>query len=573
MIHGLALKIRSSTESETFDLGGLSAETIQTVVRDSFREPFESLPDNQMIRITLIIGAGKQARQKYDASALRVVTVELQSLGFAEDKGASCTIECQGLYKYQHDTGKNLKTVVVFPNFQQQQQKTIDASKPGTRTSSSSLSTMEKKIAQSTLKVFQTMVSSKCPTWSQKKSLLQFLDDTIVNPIKECEQLLISGQLLSETQQILYDSALEVEDKRQFLSKELHAHVDREGLTRSELDYLKAQNEQKISSSKVPPDRKLLDRREKLASITPKDLATLQHHVALGKLWKQLKAFQHIDEHCNHLRSLNETQLLGQKMDLLEQIEQLEQASRGWFEDDDIFEARRLACRSYYQKQVGMTTGGGGVRPKKSTPQQQPQQVLSMHAKQQRGMTTFDSPPVRGPTAATQWVTPTSTKVLPVVAKKKTCLEKRDVFGAMRVTRDDSESDDDDDDVDGQNEDIHEAVQTVNPTNKVDVLTNNIPATRTTAATTATTMELSDANTLTQNSKKKSKKKKKSDGGGPGDSSSKSVPKATEAEFSSFVATLQTIFQGFLLPVLLAIVTWLVRLAFGKPKATKNKKA
>lgn len=101
-LHGLALKIRSCTESETFDLGGLSAETIQSVVQDAFQEPLEGLPSNKMIRITLVIGAGKQARQKYDASALRVVTVELHSLGFIEDKGASCILECQGLYKIQH---------------------------------------------------------------------------------------------------------------------------------------------------------------------------------------------------------------------------------------------------------------------------------------------------------------------------------------------------------------------------------------------------------------------------------------------------------------------------------------
>jgi hypothetical protein len=69
--HGLAGSIRSSTESETFDLGGLSASTITTVIQHAFHDPFPPLDDEtEMIRITLVVGAGKQDRQKYDLQAL-----------------------------------------------------------------------------------------------------------------------------------------------------------------------------------------------------------------------------------------------------------------------------------------------------------------------------------------------------------------------------------------------------------------------------------------------------------------------------------------------------------------------
>ena len=76
-----------------------------------------------MIRITLVVGAGKLGRQKYDPSALRTVTATLQSVGFVEDRGASCVSDCAGLFKFQHDTGKNLKTVVVFPKLPAEKKK------------------------------------------------------------------------------------------------------------------------------------------------------------------------------------------------------------------------------------------------------------------------------------------------------------------------------------------------------------------------------------------------------------------------------------------------------------------
>ena len=68
-----------------------------------------------------MVGAGKLARQKYDAKCGLHVTKALESLDFVEDKGASCMNDCAGCYKTQHDTGKNLFTVVVFPRLVSQE--------------------------------------------------------------------------------------------------------------------------------------------------------------------------------------------------------------------------------------------------------------------------------------------------------------------------------------------------------------------------------------------------------------------------------------------------------------------
>ena len=68
-----------------------------------------------MIRITFVVGGGKLSRQKYDEKAMQTVTLALRELSFVEDRGASCVNECGGCYKTQHDTAKNVFTVVVFP--------------------------------------------------------------------------------------------------------------------------------------------------------------------------------------------------------------------------------------------------------------------------------------------------------------------------------------------------------------------------------------------------------------------------------------------------------------------------
>ena len=91
-IHGLAATIRSATSSETFDLGGLPPTTISQVVRDAFSQDFE-LDTGGMIRITLVVGAGKGNRAKYDPAALKLVTKSLTDCGYIEDRGASCTIK------------------------------------------------------------------------------------------------------------------------------------------------------------------------------------------------------------------------------------------------------------------------------------------------------------------------------------------------------------------------------------------------------------------------------------------------------------------------------------------------
>eukprot|EP00957_Ditylum_brightwellii_P102493 7811772-Ditylum_brightwellii.AAC.1 len=178
---------------------------------DAFSEP---LPLNDMIRITFVTGAGKLGRQKYDEGAAKALTSTLRNLGFEEDRGASCVVECAGSFKLQHDTGKNLKTVVVFPK--------ITAGTGGADGGVAGVASLslaggsdnvapipegspEHMVTVSSVAVFEKMLKSKCPSWAQKKGCLAALvcSKEIVEAL---DATLMSGTPLTDVEQDLYDA-------------------------------------------------------------------------------------------------------------------------------------------------------------------------------------------------------------------------------------------------------------------------------------------------------------------------------------------------------------------------------
>jgi hypothetical protein len=549
--HGLAATIQSSTESETFDLGGLGADTIQTVMRDAFGHAFDV---QEMIRLTFIVGAGKQGRQKYDAGALKVVTSTLASLNFTEERGASCVNECAGMYKFQHDTGKNLKTVVVFPklslsalaNNNDDGNDTSAASSPSIFPTNS----MEYKIAVSSMAVFKNMVQVKCPTWSQKKALLSLMDSDIIAQVTECDDLMMRGQPLSDVQQSFYDACSELSDKRSLVQQELHAHIDRGDLTELELDLLQSQVKEKINDLKsqnktksyISAHEKAVERQKTLQSITPHHAPSkLRHHAALGKAWKQLQAVQHLDEHSGKLLSLQDTQLLGQKMDILEQIGELESSSRGWLEEDDVFQARLHACRKEFQTKFGIGKGGGSAWGKKNK---------ALGTKSSGPSAISSNTKVRVP--ITKWVTPQETKSK-ASAKKKARMTKGDVFGAMMAAESDDSEDDDDDDVPVETQDRTAEVKA--PVSK--------PQSQEAAKT---------KNTTTVSSSKKNKKKNKKNSKAKAEEGAIVGEETNNKEEVEVVeATALTTAVSLVQTLVVAILGWFIALLFGKPK--KKKKA
>jgi hypothetical protein len=367
-ISGMAASIRAATESETFDLAGNTVATVTNTIQSAFSTPFP-LQDT-MIRITFITGAGKLGRQKYDDGAAKAVTATLRELGFEEDRGASCVVECAGSFKLQHDTGKNLKTVVVFPIILESSGGDIDGDMAGLSVNDENASLLaegspESLIAMSSRQVFERMVASKCPSWSQKKGCIAAIE-SLKTMLQEVEATLLQGTPLTPAQQEYYDSlSLDVlQAKEDYCRKGMHTQVEEGRITKLEREMLLQQVSERLSKVQKELDdaadkpkkleklkavqEKVMQRQEVLTAIVPKAPHKLRHEAEIHKLLAEIAPLQHLED-TGRLLSVKETQQLGRMRELEEQVQELEESSRGWFEDDeDTFGARLQLCRNSF---------------------------------------------------------------------------------------------------------------------------------------------------------------------------------------------------------------------------------
>ncbi|KAG7339768.1 hypothetical protein IV203_025448 [Nitzschia inconspicua] len=554
-IHGMAAKIRAATESEAFDLGGLPPGTIETVIHDAFEKEWPAIDDVEMIRITLIVGAGKQSRQKYHENTPKLVTSTLNDCGYNEDRGASNVAECAGLYKLQHDTGKNLKTVVVFPKFEGNE-KYGNTTTTSSSTTGGSMSTqsrlllpdsMEYKVAISSMPTFQNMLQHKVSTWFQKRNLMHLLEEDIQTPFQELERILLKGQSLTNEQQELYDACVDIDAKHVALKHAMQQQVDDGKLTAMEKEFLLSQVQKRIDELQQNSNggannnnnnnnnkalQKAKERKTKLQSIVPIPLPPLKHAVELGTVWKQAAPLLYLQSKSIQQQqlSLQETKKLGQLDDYLAKIDTLEQDSRGWLEDDDVFEARIQAYRRELQQKYKTTTnmttknatntknaaktassssngggggggGGGGTGKKNSTTNNAWSSTTS----------TSNNTKVQLPMAGTGWMS-SKDKKAQALQSKKAKMKKGDVFGAMMM--DDSESDTSDDEVssdsnandDDDNDDIQTSTNTDSHPSTLLLLSSQPPVSDDLSHSSKNNGNNSNANAKKKKQKNKTKK-------------------------------------------------------------------
>ena len=394
MSHATATVIRGATESETIDLAGHSVENIAQTMRDAFTEP---LPLSEMIRITFVTGAGKLGRQRYDEGAPKAVTSTLRELGYEEDRGASCVAECGGSFKSQHDTGKNLKTIVVFPKIDGGSLSggmaglAVGDGAAAAQDESSPLlppGTPEHMVSASSMAVFERNWKPKCAAWSQKRGCLRALE-SVREILDELDRKLLQGTPLSDPEQDLYDavSADDLQTKEAIVKKEMAAQVEAGQLTKEEKAMLLNQVAEKIESLKKEVDEadregkakktakyeamrdKAVARQEMLEKIVPAPPHKLKHEPEIQKLRAEMRPLQKLEDSAKgRLLSVKETTALGRKDEILAEIEEMEEDSRGWFEDDDAFRSRveywRSVAKGREAKKGGAgkkaASGGGG---------------------------------------------------------------------------------------------------------------------------------------------------------------------------------------------------------------------
>lgn len=343
-VSGLAASIRGATESETFDLAGHGISTIEKQIHDGFAEP---LPLSEMIRLTFITGAGKLGRQKYDEGAAKAVTSTLRELGYEEDRGASAVLECGGTFKLQHDTGKNLKTVVVFPRVTagvgETEMEQLKLNGAGTKPLLGEDSP-EYKLAYSTFDVFKRNIPNKCPSWSQTKGCVAALN-SIKESLQGLESKLMSGTVLTDAEQAFYDSVSlsSIEEKLSFARERMHELVEGGHITVEERRNLLEQVNEKVKSldTEIELAKKegkmkrvenlqakrsnLQDRKTNVENITPKPLHPLKHEAEIHKLRKELLPIEEIEEKAKgRLMTLKENQTVAKKDEILDQISDLE---------------------------------------------------------------------------------------------------------------------------------------------------------------------------------------------------------------------------------------------------------
>jgi len=435
-VSGMAASIRAATESETFDFAGSNKSTVITTIQSAFTEP---LPLTDMIRITFITGAGKLGRSRYDENCHKNVTSTLRDLGYVEDRGASCVVECAGSFKSQHDTGKNLKTIVVFPKiFDESAIGNLNVDGDVPEMNSPPLiekSSPKHMIAMSSMQVFTRMIASKCPSWSQKKVCAKNIGE-VKNILEELEKKLLAGIPFNDIEQEFYDdvSIDSLSQKEQLVRTEMQKQVEEGRITALEKSKLLNQVQEKIDAlqkgiaeakqdSKPKKVEKLTlqmekanERKKKISAITGINTYPLKNEREIGKLRKEMQPLLRLErETKGRLLSLKETTVMSRKDEIEEEIRILEEQSRGWFEEDDEFQVRVEVSRAASKTSVAKQK----VSAKKN-PGQQYSTVKS------------------GKKAVANWVVPTTRNTRTVKATNRKSAQSNNVFSAMMM---DSDSD------------------------------------------------------------------------------------------------------------------------------------
>lgn len=341
--HGIVATIRSATSSEQFDLAGYTESRTHDVLAGAFAKPLDA--PTEMIKFTFIVGGGKLVRSRYPDELPKWVTNALREIGYSEDRSAALDLSSQGTFKHQHDTGQNLKVIIVFPHVTCGQAKTsslpASSSTPGVDVNSK-----EYLLTSAELDTFKEIVNHKVESWTLKKRVLKILLDSRTR-FEELEQKLVQGVLLTPDEQLIYDSNPTCDqDKINWLQGEIKEMVDKGRLTQVEktqlLESLKAnidtidgeidaaKSEQKLKKVEKLEERKLnmQSRRGTVEAISPVSFP-LKFASEIHSLICRLQPLLLLEEKGRSMSlTLADLKTLEEKSDIERRLVEYEQASR-----------------------------------------------------------------------------------------------------------------------------------------------------------------------------------------------------------------------------------------------------
>jgi len=331
---GIAKKVREKAD-DTFDLAGYTKLQVDSLMADAFSTPISS---REPMRASFIVGAGRGRSGRYSDNLSKLVAEALRNIGYNEDKHADTVWECQGSFKYQHDTDKNLKVMHVFPKLDRIQEDTggKKVDRVAERLQLATVCSKEK---------FEQLVDERVWSFTSKRNLLDGLKMK-KKALQAIEQKYINQQPVSEEEDDLYSSvSLDlVTDKMTLLEKQMEWLMANENLTKDEqvevvamLDKRIKKLEKKLGkeSSEKKKDKltqaisDMKEKREVVVNSRPAIWAK-RNEKEIKSLNKKLRELEIIESRPQ--RSASDLKKLKNKDAWTEKRDALLEREKGWFE-------------------------------------------------------------------------------------------------------------------------------------------------------------------------------------------------------------------------------------------------
>ena len=107
---------------------------------------------------------------------------------------------------------------------------------------------------------------------------------------------------------------------------------------KEEIEVAKNESKTKLFEKLKAKELNLQARKQTIENITPID-RRLVHGDMIQKCWARLFPLQHLEEKERRKElTLKDLEAISEKSDIEDQITQMQNASRGWFEEETIFE-------------------------------------------------------------------------------------------------------------------------------------------------------------------------------------------------------------------------------------------
>jgi len=346
------------------------------LVKAAFTEPFVL---SKMIKITFVVGGGKQCRQKYGDALPRDFMCALDNNGFDSDNAACTELSAAGRYKYQHDTSKNLLFVHVFPRVVAPEGDAAEEEGADGAPAQQGQRDPADVLAECELADFKRMVGSHVTTYTSKKRLLDSIRGKIAR-LDECEQKMIARETIDSSLQALFDTldAEGLKEKVKVLAVELQSSIDGGELTAEErtqvleqldvkLTALKADLAKAEADGKAKLQAKLEEGKEKLqaqkAAVSDARSAAkppLKYAAEIQKTHKRVAGLNKLEKENSGKFTLDQLKAIGERPEMEEALAIMKARSQMWFETDEELQDRYKLCIS----QAGST---GGKKPSSSS--------------------------------------------------------------------------------------------------------------------------------------------------------------------------------------------------------------